>query len=83
MEGATDAIFRNAHYRFFGGIDRYWMPFWSPTKDHVLTQRVRRDILPEQNQRTPVVPQILTKSADDFLWAAGELVSIDVYKRQP
>jgi tRNA-dihydrouridine synthase len=73
MEGVTDAVFRRLHQRFFGGVARYWMPFWSPTQDHVLTPRVRREILPEANQDVPVVPQLLTKSEQDFLWAAGEL----------
>ena len=73
MEGVTDAVFRRMHHRFFGGVARYWMPFWSPTQDHVLTPRVRREILPEANRDVAVVPQLLTKSEADFLWAAGEL----------
>ena len=73
MEGVTDAVYRRTHRRFFGGVDRYWMPFWSPTQDHVLTPRVRRELLPEENRDVPVVPQLLTKSVEDFLWAAGEL----------
>ena len=73
MEGVTDAAYRNLHHQMFGGVDRYWMPFWSPTQEHTITPRVRRDILPEYNGNTPVVPQILTKSAVDFLFAAGVL----------
>lgn len=73
MDGVTNAICRNAHHRYFGGISRYWMPFWSPTQNHVLPPRVRRDIDPVYNENTPVVPQLLTKSADDFIWAAGVL----------
>ena len=42
----------------------------------MLTERVRRDILPEYNRDTPVLPQILTKSVPDFLWAAGELAAM-------
>ena len=76
MEGVTDRIYRNAHRQLFGGADLYWMPFWSPTQEHVLTERVRRDILPEYNRDTPVLPQILTKSVPDFLWAAGELAAM-------
>ena len=30
MEGLTDSIYRREHHRFFGGVDRYYMPFFSP-----------------------------------------------------
>lgn len=73
MEGTTDALYRRTHHRIFGGADRYWMPFWSPTQDHTVTTRVRRDLEPAANQGLPVVPQLLTKSPEDFLWAAGIL----------
>lgn len=73
MEGTTDALYRRTHHRIFGGADRYWMPFWSPTQDHTVTTRVRRDLEPSANAGIPVVPQILTKSPEDFLWAAGVL----------
>ena len=73
LEGITSAVYRNAHYRHFSGVDRYYMPFVSPTQHHVNTPRELRDILPEHNGDTPVVPQLLTKCAEDFLWAAGEV----------
>lgn len=76
MEGATDAVYRAAHRRLFGGVALYWAPFWSPTQDHVLTPRVRRELLPEHNRDVPLLPQLLTKSAEDFLWAAGELAAM-------
>lgn len=76
LEGITSAVYRNAHYRHFSGVDRYYMPFVSPTQHHVNTPRELRDILPEHNGDTPVVPQLLTKCADDFLWAAGDLASM-------
>ncbi|MCI8526376.1 MAG: tRNA-dihydrouridine synthase family protein [Oscillospiraceae bacterium] len=73
MEGATDVVFRAVHRQLIGGADLYWMPFWAPTQDHVLTPRVRRELSPAGNEGIPVLPQLLTKSARDFLWAAGEL----------
>lgn len=76
LEGVTSAVYRNAHYRCFSGIDQYYMPFVSPTQHHVNTPRELRDILPEHNGDTPVVPQLLTKCADDFLWAAGDLAAM-------
>lgn len=76
LEGVTSAPYRQAHHRRFGGTDRYYAPFISPTIHHVLTPREQRDILPEFNEGTPVIPQLLTKSAQDFLWAAGDLAAM-------
>lgn len=73
MEGITSYPYRRAHRRCFSGVDRYFMPFLSPCKDHVFTRRELRDILPEHNEGVPAVPQLLTRVAEDFLWAAGEL----------
>lgn len=73
LEGISGAEYRRAHHRFFPGVDRYYMPFISPTQDHLFTPRELRNIAPEANEGVPVVPQLLTKSPADFLWAAGEL----------
>lgn len=75
MEGITGYVFRNAHKNCFNHIDRYFTPFIVPTQNHKLTSREKNDILPEHNQGIPLVPQILTKNAEDFLWAAKELES--------
>ena len=73
MEGITGAAFRRLHHEYFPGVDRYYTPFLSPTKEHLFTPRELREILPEHNAGVPVVPQILTKMAEDFLWMAGEM----------
>jgi tRNA-dihydrouridine synthase len=76
MEGVTSAPYRQAHHRHFSGVDRYYAPFISPTIHHVLTPKEQRDILPEFNDGVPVIPQLLTKNIDDFLWAAGDLAAM-------
>lgn len=73
MEGITGYVFRNAHKTYFDHMDQYFTPFIVPTQNHKLTSREKNDILPEHNQGISLVPQILTKSAEDFLWAAKEL----------
>jgi tRNA-dihydrouridine synthase len=73
MEGITGATFRRLHHGYFPGVDRYYTPFLSPTKEHRLTPRELREFLPENNGAAFVVPQILTKVPEDFLWAAEEL----------
>ncbi len=73
LEGMTDGIFRRAHHDFFGGIDSYTIPFIRLTGDLALTSGERREISPEENASLPCVPQVLTKDADQLLWAAGML----------
>lgn len=73
MEGITDHIFRTIHHRYFPGMDKYFTPFFSPTADGRFPPRDRRDFLPEANAGVPVVPQLLTRHAADFLWAARAL----------
>ena len=76
MEGVTTAQYRRVHAAMFPGADRYYMPFLSPTSDHRMTPRELREILPENNTGLPAVPQILTKSAEDFLWCAAVLADM-------
>ena len=73
MEGITTWQFRGIHRRLFGGADRYFSPFLSPNQHHVFSRRELGDVLPEHNEGVPLVPQILTKRAEDFLWCAEEL----------
>ena len=73
MEGVTGGLYRTAHSHHFPGIDCYYMPFITPTQDHVFTPRELRNVAPEYNRGFRAVPQILTKNPDDFNWAAREL----------
>ncbi len=73
MEGLTDHVFRNLHHRCFPGVDKYFMPFFSPVSDGRFTPRSLRDLEPQVNEGVPVVPQLLTRQLEDFLWAARAL----------
>lgn len=73
MEGITGYIYRNAHHRSFYGIDKYFTPFLTPKPKKDLNTREKNDILPGHNRDIPVVPQILTNRADDFIRLAGFL----------
>lgn len=74
LDGITKVVFRRVWHRHFGGADRYFIPFFSPTDQHLLTQRDRRELDPAENGGLPLVPQVMTRRAADFLWAA-EVVS--------
>lgn len=70
MEGITDSVYRRLHHRYFPGIDRYYMPFFSPTMHHTLTRKEERELPMASSEDFYAIPQVLTKNADDFLWAA-------------
>ena len=76
LEGVTDAAFRRVHSAHFSGVDKYYIPFVSPTQDLVFTPREKRNILPEYNQGYTAVPQVLTRKAEHFLWAANHFADM-------
>ena len=71
MEGITDSIYRQTHHKYYPGLDRYYMPFLSPTIHRTLTHKEDRELPMADSVPFCAVPQILTKVAEDFLWAAG------------
>ncbi len=74
MEGITDRVFRRLHQQFYGGVARYYIPFFSPTQHHRLTPRECRELAPVPG--LSAVPQVLTKNAQDFLWASQALADL-------
>ena len=76
MEGLTDTIYRRTHHLHFNGVSKYYIPFVSPTQHHVFTPKEMRAIGPEQNAGIPTVPQLLSKDAEHFLWAVGEMAQM-------
>lgn len=77
MEGLTGHVFRVVHAECFGALDRYYTPFLTPP--HVGSAfggRARAELDPAINQGLDVVPQLLTKNADEFVWAAHLLAGM-------
>ncbi len=70
MEGLTDSIYRRLHHKYFPGVDRYYMPFLSPTIHRSLTHKEDRELPMADSVPFSAVPQVLTKVPGDFLWAA-------------
>ena len=63
LEGLTDSIYRRVHHSHFSGIDRYYMPFFSPTMHRTLTGREDRELPSADSVDFVAVPQVLTKVA--------------------
>jgi len=72
LEGLTDSIYRRLHHKYFPGVDRYYMPFISPTIHRSLTHKEDRELPAADSEAFTAIPQILTKVPEDFLWAAGQ-----------
>ncbi len=72
LEGLTDSVYRRLHRKYFPGIDVYFTPFLSPTVHRQLSARESRELPPVEATDFSVVPQILTKSSDDFVWLAQQ-----------
>ena len=73
LEGVTGFAWRKAHADVFGGADKYFAPFLSPTTSHSFTTKETRDI--SQNEHN-LVPQILASNHENFVWAAEYLKSL-------
>lgn len=73
LEGVTDVIYRRVHHACFTGITKYYIPFISPTQHLTFNSREQAAISPIENAGIPVVPQILTKHPEHFLWMANAL----------
>lgn len=71
LEGLTDSSFRKIHHKYFPGVDRYYTPFFSPTVHRALTAREARELPTADSLDVTVIPQVLTKVAEDFTWMAG------------
>ena len=69
LEGITDATFRRLHHKYFPGVDKYFMPFISPTIHRCLTNREARELPRADSESFSAVPQLLGKNVEDLLWA--------------
>ncbi len=73
LKGVTDAIFRNIFDEFYGGVDWAVAPFVSTVSATRIKPKYLKDLLPQNNSGMPVVPQIMSKSAVDFMVMAAAL----------
>ena len=77
MEELTGHPFRTVHAECFGPLDRYYTPFLTPPPaGRPFFERYSKEVDPEVNRGLDVVPQLLTKNADDFVWAAHQLAEM-------
>ncbi len=72
FQGITDAPFRNVFKKHFGGIDKYYTPFFTGIqKDHAKNLQVE-EIDPTSNDVETLTPQILSTDAGEILRFASQ-----------
>lgn len=77
MEGITEHTFRRVHAACFGKLDRYYIPFVVPPRvGSCFKGRILRELDPAANEGLDAVPQLITKNADEFVWAAKLLADM-------
>jgi tRNA-dihydrouridine synthase B len=76
LRGLTGAIFRDTYAEFFDGIDSAVAPFLTTIQGSRIKPNQLKELLPENNRRMPVVPQILSKTADKFIVLAKALFDL-------
>lgn len=73
LQESTDFVYRRAHARHFGGVDKYFSPYIPVQKDGAIKTSHRRDVLPENCTGYTLVPQIMAGNSSDFLFLARQL----------
>lgn len=77
MEGITGHVFRRVHAECFGALDCYYTPFLPPPRvGNRFGGKALKEIDPANNQGLNVVPQLMSKNADEFVWAAQVLADM-------
>lgn len=73
LESATTWIYRQAHAKIYGRLDKYFIPFLEPHEKRDFKTRELQEILPEHNKNIYAVPQILTNRSEGFIKLAKAL----------
>ena len=70
MEGVTNFVYRRTYHRFYHPMDKYFTPFITAKPNKRLSSKEIKEVSPDTNGKLPVVPQILTNNAEDFVKTA-------------
>lgn len=77
FQGITDVVYRNVFMKHFGGIDKFYTPFFTGIqKDNSKSLR-GEEIAPRFNDVNIVVPQILSNTAEEIVRFANQCKSME------
>ncbi|MBE6287996.1 MAG: tRNA-dihydrouridine synthase family protein [Mediterranea massiliensis] len=63
LQGYTDAVYRRAHARIFGGVASYYSPFVRIEHGEI-RRKDRRDIEPDNNRGVHLLPQLIASTPE-------------------
>lgn len=70
LQESTDHIYRSAHAKYFGCVDKYFAPYIVRQNDGTVKTSHLRDIKSSNNQGYSLIPQILAGNSADFVFLA-------------
>jgi len=76
LKGITDALFRKVLRRHFSGVDCAMAPFINPQSQVAFSDKLISDLLPENNDGQPLIPQLLNTDGATFLALADRLFDL-------
>lgn len=76
LQGFTDYRFRNIQHELFGGIDKYYAPYIRLNGKLEIKNVYKRDLDPKNNRVPILIPQIMTNSAEEFLFVVDYVKSL-------
>lgn len=76
LQGFTDFRFRNALHEIFGGIDTFYAPYIRLNGKLDIKSGYQRDLDPANNKVPELIPQVMTASAEEFLFVADYVKSL-------
>lgn len=74
LQGFTEVAWRNAHAQCLGGVDAYYTPFVRLEKGEI-RNKDRRDVSPEENTVSRLVPQVIASEPEELKVLADFLAS--------
>ena len=76
LQGFTDYRFRNAFHQFFGGVDVFYAPYIRLNGRLEIKPNYEKDILQKNNKTLTVIPQVMTNSAEEFIFVSKFVQSL-------
>lgn len=75
LQGYTDDVYRRTHHELVGGVVAYYTPFVRMEAGSIRSKDMR-DINPENNVGTPVIPQIIFNSRKEFEYLVNRVEAL-------
>ncbi len=76
LQGFTDYRFRNALHQYFGGVDIYYAPYIRLGGKMIIKPGYQKDLQVKNNARMNVIPQVMTNSAEEFIFVSEYVQSL-------